>query len=603
MMFVSFWRRTLVVILSALVAGSFFVLLQLPVNTIAPGVVIGNLAVGGLTPKAAMKLLANQTERLADRGLPLVFDEQQVDFKSTVADPTNSELAYELFDYQLEESVEAAMVLGRSGNWFKQAEERLRARLAGRQLPMPLVFDEERARAFLKSRLGQWERPSEPARLAAVFASSTDELAEVKILPESPGLVFPYQAILSQIKNQLVNLNPAPISLGLAEQAAAVTRQDAEQFQDLFRAALLRGPVSLKVQDKIFTVPESVVANWLVLERKASGSLNLRVARERLLADLKYVFEELERPALSQKMQIVNGRAVEFRPTQIGWRIKQADLLQQIAVFLFSDSPPRAPLEIVLEKIEPEYLAESGADLGIKEISGQAETSFAGSPVNRRFNIKHGAGILNGVLVPPGAVFSTLTALGEVDREHGWRSELVIKKDKTIPEFGGGLCQVSTTLFRSVLDAGLPVLERQNHSYRVRYYEPAGMDATIYSPKPDFKFLNDTGHYLLIQSRVVGDNLTFELWGTKDGRLVELSKPKIFNIVPPPAKKLIETADLPVGKKKCVEIAHAGADAVFSSLVKYSDGTVKEKEWRSRYRPWGEVCLIGAATSTPLEVQ
>lgn len=603
MISIFFWRRTLIVILAALVAGSFFVLLRLPAKTIAPGVIIGNLAVGGLTTDQAAKLLASQTEAISDSGLPLVFDDQRVDFKSTVADFSNLELAYEIFNYNPDESVEAAWALGRSGNWFKQAAERLQARLVGRKLPMLLVFDDERARAFLKSRLGAWEKPGQSARLAAVFDESASQLVEVKIIPESAGLVFYYQAIIDQVKNQLVSLDTAPISLSLIEQAASVTSDEARWFQEPFRAALLRGPLILRAQEKIFTVPESRLANWLVLEREASGFLNLRVSKERSLADLKYVFEELEKPALSQKMQVVSGRVVEFRPTQIGWRVKQADLFQKIAVFLFSDSPPQASWEIVLAKIEPEYLTESGADLGIKEISGQAQTSFAGSPVNRRFNIKHGASILNGVLVPPGAVFSTLAALGEVDREHGWRSELVIKKDKTIPEFGGGLCQVSTTLFRSVLNAGLPVLERQNHSYRVRYYEPAGMDATIYSSKPDFKFLNDTGHYLLIQSRLVGDNLTFELWGTKDGRLVELSKPKIFNLVPPPEKKLVESTDLPVGKKKCIEIAHAGADAVFNYAVTYPDGVLKKREFRSHYRPWGEVCLIGAATSTPISLE
>jgi vancomycin resistance protein YoaR len=171
--------------------------------------------------------------------------------------------------------------------------------------------------------------------------------------------------------------------------------------------------------------------------------------------------------------------------------------------------------------------------------------------------------------------------------------ELVIKKDKTVPEFGGGLCQIATTIFRAVLASGLPILERQSHSYRVPYYEPAGVDATVYDPRPDFKFLNDTGYHILIQSKIEGNFLIFEFWGTKDGRAVEQSKPVIYNVKPAPPSKLIETLDLPVGKKKCTERAHTGADAVFTYTVTYADSAVKKQEFRSRYKPWGEVCLIG----------
>jgi vancomycin resistance protein YoaR len=183
--------------------------------------------------------------------------------------------------------------------------------------------------------------------------------------------------------------------------------------------------------------------------------------------------------------------------------------------------------------------------------------------------------------------------LGPVDGEHGYLPELVIKGNKTTPEFGGGLCQIGTTVFRSALATGLPIVERTNHSYRVSYYEPAGTDATIYDPRPDFKFLNDTGHHILIQANLGKNDIAFEFWGTLDGRKVEQTKPVIYNIKPPPEAKLIETLDLPVGTKKCTEKAHAGADAAFTYTVTYSTGEVKTQNFVSHYRPWGEVCLIG----------
>jgi vancomycin resistance protein YoaR len=169
---------------------------------------------------------------------------------------------------------------------------------------------------------------------------------------------------------------------------------------------------------------------------------------------------------------------------------------------------------------------------------------------------------------------------------------------------GGGLCQIGTTAFRGVLASGLPITQRRNHSYRVRYYEPVGTDATIYDPAPDFRFLNDTPHHILIHAYTAGDEVIYEFWGTEDGRsaiykgVEEVTdvadlKPRVYNVSAPPPTKLIETLDLPPGQKKCTESAHAGADAAFTYLVTYPDGTVKEETFTSHYRPWQAVCLVG----------
>jgi vancomycin resistance protein YoaR len=179
---------------------------------------------------------------------------------------------------------------------------------------------------------------------------------------------------------------------------------------------------------------------------------------------------------------------------------------------------------------------------------------------------------------------------------------LVIKGNKTTPEYGGGLCQIGTTAFRTALEGGMPITERRNHSYRVRYYEPAGTDATLYEPSPDFKFRNDTANWILITGELVGDEVSFTFWGTDDGRVSSYTKPKIYNIVAPPPMKIIETTELAPGKMKCTESAHAGADASFDYKVIYPNGEVKDQNFFSRYRPWQAVCLKGVAQITQPEV-
>ena len=209
---------------------------------------------------------------------------------------------------------------------------------------------------------------------------------------------------------------------------------------------------------------------------------------------------------------------------------------------------------------------------------------------------------LNGILIKPGEEFSALKALRPFTLADGYWPELVIKGDEIKPELAGGLCQIGSTLFRAAMNSGFPITERRNHSYRVRYYEPpVGMDATIYDPSPDFKFINDTGHYILFTARTEGDNAIFEFYGTKDGRVATTTKPVITNVVPPGEPRYIETDTLPPGEKKKVETAHPGAKAYFKYTVTYPNGEVKTKDFYSQYVPWKETWLVGVTSSTTPE--
>ena len=108
---------------------------------------------------------------------------------------------------------------------------------------------------------------------------------------------------------------------------------------------------------------------------------------------------------------------------------------------------------------------------------------------------------------------------------------LVIKNNVTTPEFGGGICQVSTTVFRAAIFSGLKITARKNHAYPVHYYNPQGFDATVYIPRPDLKFINNTPGYILIQAHIDLEKkeLTFDFYGTDDGRKTEVDGPHIIS--------------------------------------------------------------------------
>jgi vancomycin resistance protein YoaR len=182
-------------------------------------------------------------------------------------------------------------------------------------------------------------------------------------------------------------------------------------------------------------------------------------------------------------------------------------------------------LVLKTKEIGAEINQENIDKLGIKEMIGKGESNFAGSPQNRIHNIKNAVEKLNGTLIGPQETYSIVENIGEVNAEAGYLPELVIKEDKTIPEYGGGLCQVSTTLFRAAIYSGFKITERQSHSYAVSYYNPQGMDATIYIPHPDLQFINNTDHAILLQAKVEGYSLTFEFYGIKDNREVKIEGP------------------------------------------------------------------------------
>ncbi|HYC80057.1 MAG TPA: VanW family protein [Candidatus Binatia bacterium] len=222
------------------------------------------------------------------------------------------------------------------------------------------------------------------------------------------------------------------------------------------------------------------------------------------------------------KLVIEDNWAKEFEPGQNGQAL---DIYKTLK--LLSQSQSNMELPVLLSK--PATSLEETNNLGIKELVAVGESEFSGSPYNRRVNINVGASRFQGLIIKPGEEFSFNKFLGDVDGEHGFLPELVIKKSGLTPEFGGGLCQVSSTAFRAAMNAGLPITERRNHSFAVRYYAPQGTDATIYPGVTDFKFMNDLPSHLLMKTEIVGDKLYYYFYGTKDDRKITFDGPTQYD--------------------------------------------------------------------------
>lgn len=269
------------------------------------------------------------------------------------------------------------------------------------------------------------------------------------------------------------------------------------------------------------------------------------VKSEPLRAYLDTLSGRLNKDPISATLHIEDEKVTVFSSAEKGLRLDIEKNIQIVSAALMNENESRSgksrEIRLAFVEIEPLFKAEDVAGLGINSLIGEGKSNFRGSPKNRIFNIKVAAKRFNGILIKPGEEFSFVNALGEVDGEHGYLPELVIKKNKTEPEFGGGICQVSTTTFRAAIWSGLKITERRNHAYPVSYYNPQGMDATVYLPKPDLRFINNTPGHILIQTKIEGTELTFQFYGTDDGRVIEIEGPKIIERKPDGSMKTVFT--------------------------------------------------------------
>jgi vancomycin resistance protein YoaR len=237
--------------------------------------------------------------------------------------------------------------------------------------------------------------------------------------------------------------------------------------------------------------------------------------------------KKVNKDPVDSRLKVEDGKVSLFALSEKGLKLDEAKSLDLITRSL-EDKDAQTKLDLPYEESDPTIAVNSIENMGIDTLIGEGRSNFRGSPRNRIFNINVATDRFNGILIKPGEEFSFVTILGEVDGEHGYLPELVIKHDKTEPEFGGGICQVSTTAFRAAIYSGLEITARRNHAYPVGYYNPQGMDSTVYIPKPDLRFKNNTPGYILIQTKIVGTELTFQFYGTSDGRKTTVIGPTIL---------------------------------------------------------------------------
>tara|TARA_Y100000310_G_scaffold345565_1_gene466702 strand:+ start:7780 stop:9111 length:1332 start_codon:yes stop_codon:yes gene_type:complete len=254
----------------------------------------------------------------------------------------------------------------------------------------------------------------------------------------------------------------------------------------------------------------------------------------------------------------------------IGMLGRKVDL--DLAVELTIKALENEVTDVVLPVIEIQPQMEIDIALrkmGIREVITVGESDYSGSPYARRLNIANGLSKFNGTVIEKGEIFSFNETLGPVNSTAGYYKELVILGERTLPEYGGGLCQVSTTAYRGIWEYGFPIEKRRNHSFAVMYYSPQGTDATIYPPHTDMKFANDSPGALLIQTYNDAENrLAYYIYyGTNDNRESEIIGPYVWGRRSAPADKVEYTTAIAPGTTRKAGGRVPGLKAVWYRVV------------------------------------
>ena len=365
-----------------------------------------------------------------------------------------------------------------------------------------------------------------------------------------------------------------PVILGLAfvygqiyflnrQSAASFTPIAANNVVSVKLADLADKGLVLVFKEKRFVVSPEELKTWVEkYGRSFTGKQEYRINQQKITSYLENIAKEIDIAPTDARLSVINGKITEFSTAQRGRLLNIPESRASITSALTQNANSgEGVVELVIDEIEPKLALDKINDLGINTLLGRGESNFTDSPKSRVHNIGVGAKTFSGVLLRPGQEFSFNQTLGAIDASSGYLPELVIKGGKLIPEYGGGLCQVSTTLFRAAVLSGLVILERHPHSIPVRYYNPQGFDAAIYPGVSDLKFKNDTPAYILIQSSISGSKLYFEIYGTSDGRKVAIDGPHQYDVKSNGAQK-----------------------AVLTRTITYADGTEKKDVFNSSYQ-------------------
>ena len=480
---------------------------------ILPGVSVRGVDVGGLTKEQAIAKLDEKTSQYLSSDVSYTLNG-----KASTLKPAQLGIS---FDNR--EMVNRAFMVGRENDIITDVATQTTLPFSKEDI-MQLSVDQE---AFSNTLIEFNNISAKPSQNASYRIDGN----KVVIIDGKTGEKIDMGLAILGLTRQLSDLNS---SLEMPMNTVSPSRTSSLLNRQLgFVNSITQKPITLTYGGKSWIISQQQILDWLYIENQEkplrqdllnryyntpSQLSDFKIEKQNVIAFLNGIAGEINQEAVDATLTISGGRATVFKQSQDGRTLNVERAADSIIAAAKSNSGQ--PLELAVDVKKAAVSDENIDNLGIKELIGEGVSYFPGSSAARLQNISVGTARYRGVLLKPGQVFSFGEILGEVGPAQGYAESKVILEGRQEFQYGGGLCQVSSTIFRAALNAGLPILERTNHAFQVSYYTQPfgvpGVDATIYYPAVDFKFKNDTSKHILIEPELVGTTLTFRFYGTKE---------------------------------------------------------------------------------------
>jgi vancomycin resistance protein YoaR len=492
--------------------------------------------------------------------------------------------------YQPTVTAQKALYAGRGKLPFEYFRQLALLIYQGKDLTFDFRIDQSKLEAQINAIAAKLYQPAvEPAikisldnqkrKIISVEKGENGQEADLKELKENI-----YRALACPQKEASLTIPLTTVTPAISSEMAAATEKRAVQ--------LLGKEIKLRLDDQSWMVDDEEIISFL--------SFGDGFDQAKISEFAQNLAKTVNRPPEDAAFRFENNRVTLFRPSKEGVALEESRFVEEFekALSLLEESQEKQEIIVPVKKTPAKVATGDVNSLGIVELLSRGTSLFYGSIAERIHNLNLASLKISGTLVAPSEEFSFNHTLGDVSANTGFKQAYIIKEGRTVLGDGGGVCQVSTTLFRAILNAGLPITERHAHAYRVHYYEDdlgPGFDATVFDPTADLKFKNNTPAHLLIQSEInlKAKKLIFEIYGTGDSRVVEISKARVWDKVPPPPDLYQDDPTLPAGTIKQIDWKAWGAKTAFDYKVTRGSEVLEKKTFSSYYKPWQAVYLRG----------
>jgi vancomycin resistance protein YoaR len=540
---------------------------------IAPGVKIDGVDVGGLRPAAAERVLERRAAQLSERSIPV-----HIGTRTFRISPSQ---------------------LGVNPDWHAAAEEavsrgngfgpfrgfrRLFLRIDGSEVaPVPRA-SQTSVDAWLA-----WvaRHVDSPRRDAALRLHGLQPV----LVPARTGRILDKKNARTRVVAALASFDRKPLTLSFELDPPHVTVGDLAKAQAQAKVAL-SAPVRLTLGPTHYRIPRWRLAQILTLPSKGATSLKIAgPGADRYVAQLEHT---VNKPATDATFA-VDGSKVSIVPAVDAHVVDVHTTMKHLLAAALSPTNRVAKIAVVSRPAA--RTTKDAQAMGITHIVSSYTTYFGGEP-NRIHNVQVVAHLIDGALVAPGKTFSFNETTGARTQDKGFEIAPVIINGELQNALGGGVCQVSTTVFNAAYEAGLDITARTNHALYISHY-PQGRDATVDYPDLDLRFVNDTGRWLLLRTFVSSSALTVNLYGTPVHRKVVSETSPLVVTGPPPVKKVKDPTLLK--GKQVVEVPGSSSlsTSVHRRVYDEHGKLLYDNTWFSNYRGETRVIRVGAKKPPP----